>query len=68
MIIKRTSEFSGITRELDLPVTVAQMGQFESGMGTIQDIFSNLPVDDREFIKSGITADEWDQMFTETTI
>ena len=68
MIIKRTSEFSGITREVELPVTIEQMGRFESGLETLQDIFSNLPVDDREFIKSGITADEWDQMFTETTI
>lgn len=68
MIIKRTSKFSGITRELDLPVTVEQMGRFESGMETIQDIFPNLNVDDREFIKTGITADEWDQMFAETTI
>jgi hypothetical protein len=68
MIIKRTSKFSGITREFDLPVTIEQMGQFESGLGTIQDIFSNLNVDDREFIKTGITADEWDQMFAETTI
>jgi len=68
MIIKRTSKFSGITRELDLPVTIEQMGRFESGMETIQDIFPNLNVDDREFIKTGITADEWDQMFAETTI
>lgn len=68
MIIKRTSKFSGITRELDLPVTIEQMGRFESGMETIQDIFPHLSVDDREFIKTGITADEWDQMFAETTI
>ena len=68
MIIKRTSEFSGITREVELPVTVEQMGRFESGLETLQDIFPNLNVDDREFIKTGITAEEWDQMFAETTI
>jgi hypothetical protein len=68
MIIRRTSKFSGITREVELPVTVAQMGRFESGLETLQDIFPNLNVDDREFIKTGITADEWDQMFAETTI
>jgi len=66
MIIKRTSEFSGITREFDLPVTVEQMGRFESGLETLQDIFPHLSVDDREFIKTGITAQEWDQMFSET--
>jgi hypothetical protein len=68
MIIKRTSEFSGITREVELPVTVEQMSRFESGLETLQDIFPNLNVDDREFIKTGITAAEWDQMFAETTI
>jgi hypothetical protein len=68
MIIKRTSEFSGITREVNLPVTVEQMGRFESGLETLQDIFPHLNVDDREFIKTGITAEEWDQMFAETTI
>jgi len=68
MIIKRTSKLSGITRTLDLPVTVAQMGRFESGLETLQDIFPHLHVDDREFIKTGITAAEWDHMFAETTI
>jgi len=66
MIIRRTSEFSGITREFDLPVTIEQMGRFESGLETIQDVFPHLSVDDREFIKTGITAEEWDQMFSET--
>jgi hypothetical protein len=68
MIIKRTSEFSGITREVELPVTIEQMGRFESGLETLQDIFPHLSADDREFIKTGITAEEWDQMFAETTI
>lgn len=63
MIIKRTSEVSGITREFDLPVTIEQMGRFESGMETIQDVFPHLTADEREFIKSGVTAEEWDNMF-----
>jgi len=65
MIIKRTSHYSGITREFDLPVTTEQMSRFESGKETIQDIFPHLSADDREFIKSGITAEEWDNMFAE---
>lgn len=68
MLIERTSKFSGITRMKELPVTLQQLERFESGMETIQDIFPNLSADDREFIKTGITAEEWDQMFAETTI
>jgi hypothetical protein len=68
MLIERTSKFSGITRVVDLPVTLQQLERFESGMETIQDIFPNLNADEREFIKTGITAEEWDQMFAETTI
>jgi hypothetical protein len=63
MIIQRTSHVSGITREFDLPVTLEQMGRYESGTETIQDIFPHLSADDREFIKTGVTADEWDKMF-----
>ena len=63
MIIKRTSQVSGITREFDLPVTLEQMGRYESGLETIQDIFPHLTADEREFIKTGVTAEEWDNMF-----
>ena len=63
MIIKRTSQVSGITREFNLPVTIEQMGRFESGRETVQDIFPHLTADEREFIKTGITAEEWDKMF-----
>ena len=63
MIIKRTSQVSGITREFDLPVTIEQMGRYESGLETIQDIFPHLTADEREFIKTGVTAEEWDNMF-----
>jgi hypothetical protein len=65
MLIERTSKVSGITRTFDLPVSVEQMERFESGRETIQDIFPHLTADEREFIKSGITAQEWDQLFGE---
>lgn len=29
----------------------------------IQDAFNNLNSDEREFVKSGITPDEWDNLF-----
>ena len=33
------------------------------GNGLIQNIFPDLTPDEREFIKTGVTPDEWDNMF-----
>ena len=65
MIIKRTSAISGKQREMDLPVTQEQLEKYASGMYNIQDVFPNLTPDQREFIKTGITSEEWDFMFKE---
>ena len=63
MEILRKSQYSGKLYVKDLPVTEDQLRQFEAGQGYIQDIFSNLSADDREFIKTGITAEEWEEVF-----
>jgi hypothetical protein len=63
MRIVRTSQVSGITRSVDLDVTEEQMALFSLGRVAIQDCFPNLSVNDREFIKTGITADEWENLF-----
>lgn len=62
MKIRRTSEFSGITREIDLPITEEQLQKYQNGE-LIQRAFSNLTPDQREFIQTGITAEEWEQIF-----
>lgn len=63
MDITRTSMISGKTRTLDLPVTAEQMAAFESGRMLIQDAFPHLSADDREFILTGITGEEWNDTF-----
>lgn len=65
MKIKRTSAISSKEREMDLPVTQEQLEKYASGMYNIQDVFPNLTPDQREFIKTGITSEEWDFMFKE---
>jgi hypothetical protein len=65
MKITRTSKASGVTRTRNLPVTEDQMALFQSGGSTIQDIFPQLSPSEREFIKTGITDDEWDAVFSE---
>tara|TARA_R110002012_G_scaffold118979_1_gene267950 strand:- start:386 stop:556 length:171 start_codon:yes stop_codon:yes gene_type:complete len=47
---------------MDLDVTKDQFVAWEKG-ALIQDAFPNLTPDEREFLKTGITPDEWDAMF-----
>ena len=63
MKIERTSQVSGITRSADLDVTEEQMAMFSLGQVAIQDCFPGLSADEREYIKTGITADEWENLF-----
>ena len=60
--IKRTSPLTGIERTLEFDVTEEQMRAWQSGV-LIQEAMPNLSADEREFIKSGITAEEWEEYF-----
>lgn len=60
MLITRTSMFTGKTTTLDIPVTQEQLDNWNKGM-MIQNAMPNLSVDDREFIKTGVTKEEWDE-------
>ncbi len=58
MLITRTSLFTGVTRTIDIPVTQEQLDDWDNGV-LIQDAMPNLSSDQRDFIKTGITEDEW---------
>ena len=62
MLIRRVSEFSGIVRELEIDVTVEQIHQWRCGM-LIQDAMPHLSADDREYLITGMTPEEWDGLF-----
>ena len=62
MIFTRKSIISGIERDMDLPVTQEQYDRYKSGW-YVQDAFPNLSDDEREFIISGVTAEEWSNTF-----
>jgi hypothetical protein len=64
MIITRKSMVSGIERSLDLPVTEAQLKAYDQG-ALLQNAFPNLTPGQREFIKTGITDKEFNEMFGE---
>lgn len=65
MIITRTSMLTNITRSFDLPVTEEQLDRYYKGGLLLQDAFPHLSAGQREFIKTGITDQEWDEAFAE---
>ena len=62
MRITRTSMISGETNTLELPVTEEQLEKYYGGE-LLQNAFPDLSPGQREFIKTGITEQEWDSMF-----
>ena len=62
MKITRVSPFSNKKTTLEIDVTARQIASWEKGE-LIQDAMPNLTPAEREFIKMGITPDEWDEIF-----
>ena len=62
MLIFRTSTISGKLRGMDINITPEQINKIDSG-ALIQNVVPNLTRDEREFIISGITREEWDGLF-----
>ena len=64
MLITRISQLTGNQNTMDLNVTERQMLDYRSGKGLLQNVFPNLTPSEREFIKSGITPQEWDEILS----
>jgi len=64
MNITRRSPITREVRTLDLPVTKEQIAAWEGGE-LIQKAMPHLSDDEREFIMTGITSEEWDTLFKE---
>ena len=62
MKITRTDPFTGQENTMDLAVTEQQIDAWLGGR-LIQNAFPNLTAGEREFIKTGITEESWDEMF-----
>jgi len=65
MIITRVSALTGKRRSIDLPVTQEQLDKYYNSkeVNLIQNVFPHLTADQREFIKTGVTQDEWNEAF-----
>jgi hypothetical protein len=64
MLITRESLFSGKIHHREIDVTEDQLHAWQNGM-LIQNAMPNLTPDEREFIMTGITAEEWEEAFKE---
>ena len=64
MKISKVSALSGKIHTLDINVTYEQIEEWHNGM-LIQEAMPNVSADEREFIKTGITPEEWNEFFGE---
>ena len=62
MRIIRTSRLTGNTSVMDLPITREQLAAWVDGE-LIQNAMPHLNADQREFVMTGITPDEWQAAF-----
>lgn len=64
MLITRVSPFSGIETTQEIDVTEEQLDRWQNGE-LIQNVMPHLTPSEREFIMTGITEAEWENMFGE---
>lgn len=62
MLIARISPLTGKETIMDLDITEDQVWAYRNG-ALLQDAFPNLTADQREFFKTGYTAEDWELMF-----
>ena len=64
MLVGKKSQLSGKSHEMEIDVSEKQITLWMEG-ALIQDVMPNLSPDEREFIMTGITPDEWAAEFGE---
>lgn len=64
MKFTKKSPFSGNTNTREIPVTEEQLNAWNSGT-LIQIAMPNINADDREFLMTGITPEEWAAAFSD---
>ena len=68
MLITRKSKFTGVTHTIDIPVDISIYNKWlNNGFGNtpIQSVFPGLSANQREFLLSGCTPEEWDELFND---
>lgn len=62
MQVTKRSGISGKVHTLEINITQAQWDEWKAG-GLLQDVCPHLSADDREFLISGSTKEEWESFF-----
>jgi hypothetical protein len=65
MLVERTSAYSGEVNTMSLPITTEQLDNYYVKGMLLQNAFPNLLPSQREFIMTGLTSKEWDEIFGE---
>jgi|GEM_PF-1319684 len=58
--VTRKSMFTGVERTIELPIKKDVLERWEKGEGLVQNVFPGLTPDQREFLMTGATAEEWE--------
>jgi hypothetical protein len=62
--VTRMSIFTRRQNTMNLPVSPERVREYYAGgRGLVQDVFPELGADEREFLMSGATPAEWDDIF-----
>jgi hypothetical protein len=56
---------TGVERTLEIDCTADEMDVYLTGRYLVQDCFKYLSAEDREFIMTGTTPEEWSDAFKE---
>jgi hypothetical protein len=63
MLVTKQSRISGKISSMDLDITSEQLDRVNLGIELIQNIVPHLSSEEREFLITGITPDEWNELF-----
>ena len=61
--ITKKSIFTGKDNTMELPISLERLARWQHGEGLIQNVFPDLDTTQREFLMTGATQEEWDDMF-----
>lgn len=63
--VKRKSDFSGKDNQMDLPITEDHLRQWLTTTNLIQHVMPHLSSEQREFLISGCSPEEWAELVKE---
>ena len=66
MVITKKSSLTGKTSSREINVTALALEAWKQGTRPIQNCLPHLSADDREFLMTGVTPEEWDAAFPST--